>query len=185
MATIQDITQSAVQTPASLKNTPLKVSEERKRENEPLIVGSSINKKFFLETETVHVLKDLNFIVPKNSFTIIYGPSGSGKSTLLNALVGLEPPDIRRLFIIEALVLSFLGASIGILIAWLFGGGVNALLANYAHSRGVEQNISLFFIPFWLIAYILIFTCLVGFLVVAYPARRAGRISPIDALRHE
>ncbi len=67
-----------------------------------LIIGSHINKKFFLETETVHVLKDLNFVVPKNSFTIIYGPSGSGKSTLLNALVGLEPPTEGK-FIIDGM----------------------------------------------------------------------------------
>lgn len=57
-----------------------------------LIKGSEINKKFFLETETTHVLKDVNFSIPEGSFTIIYGPSGSGKSTLLNCLVGLEPP---------------------------------------------------------------------------------------------
>ncbi len=57
-----------------------------------LIRGTAINKKFFLETETVHVLKDVNFSVPEGSFTIIYGPSGSGKSTMLNCLVGLEPP---------------------------------------------------------------------------------------------
>lgn len=64
-----------------------------------LIVGSGINKKFFLETETVHVLKDVNFKVPKGSFTIIYGPSGSGKSTLLNCIVGLDGPTSGQLSI--------------------------------------------------------------------------------------
>lgn len=79
---------------------PETVSTPAVNTKDNLIVGSHINKKFFLETETTHVLKDLNFVVPKNSFTIIYGPSGSGKSTLLNALVGLEPPTDGK-FIID------------------------------------------------------------------------------------
>ncbi len=99
--------------------------------------------------------------------------------------LGARKRDIRRLFIIEALVLSFFGASIGIIAAWGFGSSVNAFLMNYAKNKGVSQNISMFYIPVWLILGILIFTCLIGFIVVAYPARRAGRISPIDALRHE
>lgn len=53
---------------------------------------SHVNKEFKLPTETVSVLKDVNFEVKEGSFTIIYGPSGSGKSTMLNILVGLEPP---------------------------------------------------------------------------------------------
>lgn len=73
---------------ASMSSTLATKTSPRKN----LIVGSGINKKFFLETETVHVLKDINFSVPEGSFTIIYGPSGSGKSTMLNCLVGLEPP---------------------------------------------------------------------------------------------
>lgn len=79
------------------------------RDTEPLVIGQHIGKKFYLETETVEVLKDLNFVVPKNSFTIIYGPSGSGKSTLLNSLVGLEPPTSGK-FIVDGQDLYALNA---------------------------------------------------------------------------
>lgn len=99
--------------------------------------------------------------------------------------LGARKRDVRRLFIIEALLLSLIGALIGLLSAWGLSSIINIGLMNYAKSRGVEQNISLFYIPLWLILMVIIFTCLVGFAVVAYPARRAGRISPIDALRHE
>lgn len=99
--------------------------------------------------------------------------------------LGARRRDVRRLFVIEALFLSLMGALIGIMAAWGLGGLINFLLMNYARGRGVSQNISLFYIPLWLILFILTFTCMVGFVVVAYPARRAGRISPIDALRHE
>lgn len=99
--------------------------------------------------------------------------------------LGARKRDVRRLFVIEALFLSMMGAMIGILAAWGLGSAINLVLMNYAKARGVSQSMTLFYIPLWLVLFIMIFTCLVGFIVVAYPARRAGHISPIDALRHE
>lgn len=66
---------------------------------ESLIRLDQVEKKFFLDTETVHALKNVNFEIPKQSFSIIYGPSGSGKSTLLNTIVGLEVPTSGRVTI--------------------------------------------------------------------------------------
>jgi len=66
---------------------------------ETLISVEQVEKKFFLDTETVEALKGVNFAIPKQSFSIIYGPSGSGKSTLLNTIVGLEPPTSGRVVI--------------------------------------------------------------------------------------
>lgn len=39
------------------------------------------------------VLKDLSFVIKKNSFFGIKGPSGSGKSTILKILLGIIQPD--------------------------------------------------------------------------------------------
>lgn len=39
------------------------------------------------------VLSDLNFLIPKSSFTVLTGPSGAGKSTLLKLVAALERPD--------------------------------------------------------------------------------------------
>ncbi len=64
-----------------------------------LISIEQVEKKFFLDSETVHALKNINFSIPRQSFSIIYGPSGSGKSTLLNTIVGLEPPTSGRVII--------------------------------------------------------------------------------------
>ncbi len=66
---------------------------------ETMIRLEQIEKKFFLDSETVEALKNVNFGIPKQSFSIIYGPSGSGKSTLLNTIVGLEPPTSGRVVI--------------------------------------------------------------------------------------
>ncbi len=58
-----------------------------------LIDVKNVTKSFTLPSEEVRALRECNFAIPENSFTIIYGPSGSGKSTLLNALVGLDRPS--------------------------------------------------------------------------------------------
>jgi ABC-type lipoprotein export system ATPase subunit len=58
-----------------------------------IIKVTDLYKQFNLHSGPVEVLKDINFRVPEESFTIIFGPSGSGKSTLLNVLSGLETPS--------------------------------------------------------------------------------------------
>lgn len=57
-----------------------------------LIRFTDLCKTFGVKHGRVEVLKNLNFTVPKGSFTILFGPSGSGKSTILNTILGLEPP---------------------------------------------------------------------------------------------
>jgi len=57
-----------------------------------LISAQDVSKQFKTKSGIVKVLNDVNFSIPENSFTIIFGPSGSGKSTLMNVLTGLEPP---------------------------------------------------------------------------------------------
>lgn len=57
-----------------------------------LVRFEGIHKSFPVKHSSVDVLKDINFTIPKGSFTILFGPSGSGKSTILNTVIGLEPP---------------------------------------------------------------------------------------------
>lgn len=99
--------------------------------------------------------------------------------------MGARHRDIRLLFIIEALLLSAVGAVIGIVIAVWISAVVNGMMNFYAHQRGVEGGINLFSTPLWLIAALIIFMLVVGLLVAYFPARRAGRINPIDALRRD
>jgi putative ABC transport system ATP-binding protein len=61
-----------------------------------LIQFKGVTKEFIAQDGAVTVLRDVNFAVEKNSFTIIYGPSGSGKTTILNMLLGLLPPTKGR-----------------------------------------------------------------------------------------
>lgn len=99
--------------------------------------------------------------------------------------LGARRSDMRKLFMFEAILISIAGATIGILLAVIGGKAVNAYINAGARGRGVTQNFDLFSTPLWAIAGIIGFTVVVGLLVVYFPARRAERTNPIDALRRE
>jgi putative ABC transport system ATP-binding protein len=67
-----------------MTNIPIDTTEVIKVQN--------IQQSFRVGDETISVLKQANFGIRANSFTLIFGPSGSGKSTLLNALGGIQKP---------------------------------------------------------------------------------------------
>ncbi|MDQ5972100.1 MAG: transporter permease [Patescibacteria group bacterium] len=93
--------------------------------------------------------------------------------------------DMSKLFVLEAVLLSVAGAVIGITLAVTTGQIVNVLMNNFARNRGVKESFVLFSTPFWLIAALVGFMTVVGLLVAFFPAKRAHKINPIDALRRE
>jgi putative ABC transport system permease protein len=99
--------------------------------------------------------------------------------------LGARKADVKRLLIFEALLLSICGGFGGIVAAWVIGEVINLLLTQYANSKGVEGMIQVFSVTPLLILATIVLTIVVGLLVSFYPARRAARINPIDALRHQ
>jgi len=87
--------------------------------------------------------------------------------------VGARGRDILRQFLIEAVVLSLTGGILGILL----GIGVSAVIANVADWPTYISIFSVF------IAFI--FSAAVGIFFGFYPALKASRLDPIDALRYE
>lgn len=94
--------------------------------------------------------------------------------------LGARNSDMRKLFIFEAMLLSFIGAVVGIGLATIAGFGVDAIMNEFASRRGVSAGFSLFITPPWLIASLIGFMIIVGLLVVYFPARRAERINPME-----
>lgn len=60
---------------------------------ESLFVVSNVSKTFTNRQQSVYAVRNLNFRVQKNAFTVIAGRSGSGKTTTLNILGLLTPPE--------------------------------------------------------------------------------------------
>ena len=87
--------------------------------------------------------------------------------------VGARPRDILRQFLIEAMALSLAGGILGVSL----GIGITLLVADLA---GWQSYVSIF----WgLIAFF--FSAFVGIFFGFYPALKASRLDPIDALRYE
>ncbi|MGB2455630.1 MAG: ATP-binding cassette domain-containing protein, partial [Akkermansiaceae bacterium] len=57
-----------------------------------MIKVSNLDVNFETPSETVEVLKGLDFSVKEGAAAAVVGPSGSGKTTLLNVLGALLPP---------------------------------------------------------------------------------------------
>ena len=87
--------------------------------------------------------------------------------------VGATSRDILLQFLLEAILLSLIGGGIGI----LFGMGITSSISYFT---GWPSPISLYAI---LIAFL--FASGVGIFFGIYPARKASRMNPIDALRYE
>ncbi|MCA9342811.1 ABC transporter permease [Candidatus Saccharibacteria bacterium] len=103
----------------------------------------------------------------------------------LMVALGGRHKDMRRLFILESILLSVIGSIIGIILAVIAGGIINTVMNQFASGRGVTEGFDIFATPWWLVSGLIIFMALVGLAVVFLPARRAQHINPIDALRRE
>lgn len=90
--------------------------------------------------------------------------------------LGATPVRIRQQFLIEAIVICVLGGIAGLLLALAFGNLVSQL---------VSQGTASFVVP-WIWLFIGIAVCIVvGLLSGFYPAWKASKLDPIDALRYE
>jgi len=91
----------------------------------------------------------------------------------LRMAVGARRRDIRRQFLIEAMVLSLIGGTIGVAL----GSAAAVAVAFYS---GWSVLIS----P-WVAALACAVSTIVGLAFGAYPASRAARLDPMVALRFE
>ena len=98
--------------------------------------------------------------------------------------IGGSDGDIRRIFLIEASAIGVLGGIAGVVLGWVVGRVINFGVNIYIVNQGGKAG-NLFSLPLWLVGSAIGFSILVSLIAGSYPARRAARLDPIQALRHD
>jgi len=91
----------------------------------------------------------------------------------LRRAVGAKQSDIVRQFVVEATMISFVGGTIGV----VFGFFISRLIAWLAGWSTIVTSGS--------IALAFLVSISVGLIFGIYPATKAARLSPVEAIRHE
>jgi putative ABC transport system permease protein len=102
---------------------------------------------------------------------------------VLKAL-GAADSDVQQLFFVEAGVMGFLGGIFGVGFGWLLGRAITIGTNLYLKRQNLNP-IELSSVPWWLVVAGLVFAVLVSLAAGLYPASRAAKLNPIDALRYE
>ncbi|APV43889.1 ABC transport system permease [Dehalogenimonas formicexedens] len=97
--------------------------------------------------------------------------------------VGATRSNIRALFTTEGAALGFLGGGIGVILALVLGQLLNVIGAQTFLSNFPGFKLSVF--SFWLVPGVIALTTAISLLAGLYPASRAARLDPVEALRYE
>lgn len=102
---------------------------------------------------------------------------------VLKAL-GAADSDVKQLFFVEAGVMGLAGGVFGVLFGWLIGRSLT-LGTNIYLKRQDLPGVQISAVPWWLIGGAIGFAVLVSLVAGLYPASRAAKLNPVDALRYE
>ena len=94
----------------------------------------------------------------------------------LRKAVGATPTAILLQFLLEAVTLCLAGGLVGVLIGQAFAFGVSQIPGARMENASV---------PFWAVVLAFVFSAGVGVVFGMFPAIKAARLDPIEALRHE
>ena len=99
-------------------------------------------------------------------------------------VIGASVDDVRSMFLIESGFIGFFGGIVGLIISLIVGLAINSLAAKSGFFGSMNGEASkIIIIPIWLSLVGVGFSSMVGVLAGYIPARRATRLSAIEALR--
>jgi len=96
----------------------------------------------------------------------------------LRKAVGAKNKDILMQFMVEALIIGLTGGVIGVILAW----GLTSLIRGVATFGSTTLNPV---ITFGSVLMAVLFSMAVGLVFGLYPANRASKLEPVEALRTE
>ncbi len=98
--------------------------------------------------------------------------------------IGADDRDIKALFFAEAAVMGFLGGLVGVGLGWAIGRAIN--IGTNVYLKRMDMTPETFWaVPWWLVVAALTFAVVVSLASGLYPASRAAKLDPVQALRYE
>jgi putative ABC transport system permease protein len=98
--------------------------------------------------------------------------------------IGASDNDVRGLFFAEAGAMGVLGGVFGVIMGWIIGRMINFGTNVYMHRQGFPPE-HFWAVPWWLVLFALGFAFLISLVSGLYPASRAAKLDPVQALRYE
>ncbi len=102
---------------------------------------------------------------------------------ILKAL-GATDRDVRSLFFAEAGAMGLFGGFFGVALGWLIGSALTWGTTIYLHRQNLP-GVKISYVPWWLALGAIGFAIVVSLVAGLYPAARAARLNPVEALRYE
>jgi putative ABC transport system permease protein len=98
--------------------------------------------------------------------------------------IGASDGDVKKLFFAEAGAMGILGGIAGVGLGWAIGRIINFATNIYLRRESLTPD-TFWSVPWWLVVLAIGFSLLVSLVSGLYPAGRAAKLDPVQALRYE